>query len=451
MKRLNIFVTVLLALQLILPIAAFADENDELINYLALGDSLAAGIQDNGELGLSYADFLASNLAENKLLGTYNKGFSFPGYTTTDIINELKNDVQKPVINLAGPQSDTISLRDSIAKADLITISAGANDLLKYINKKEDSTVEVDLAGIFNGIQKLGTNYHTILTEIEKLNPDALVMVMGYYNPFPYEDVSIQEQLNELVYAMDQIVSEVAFTKDAIFVQVSEDIALDYTLYLPNAENIHLSKAGYELVGSLFMVDLMQTILEDSIYEEIYFTDTEGHWAKEYIDFAAMLGLMNGYEDGTFKPDQALKRIQMVSILARMMELEPVGDAPFKDIAGYAESTKQEVAAAYHADLVQGYGDLLKPEDKVTRAQMALMIYRANTLLTGAPYIPTTVAPFTDIQSYNLETQYAITLLYDYEIAQGVGNHLFAPKQAVTRAQTAKILTGFLNALMTEE
>lgn len=451
MKKLKLLAILLLALQLVLPISTFAEEKDELINYLALGDSLAAGIQDNGELGLSYADFLASNLAENELLGTYNKGFSFPGYTTTDIVNELKNDVQKPVVNLSGTQSDTASLRDSIAKADLITISAGANDILKYINKQEDGTAKIDLAGIFNGVQEIGTNYNTILTEIEKINPDALVMVMGYYNPFPYEDASLQEQLNELIFAMDIIVSEVVLAKEAIFVQVSEDIALDNKLYLPNPENIHLSKDGYELVGSLFMYDLWDYVLSDSVYEEIYFTDTEGHWAKEYIDFAAMFGLMNGYEDGTFNPDQPLKRIQMVSILARMIGLEPVGEAPFKDIEGYAQSTKQEVSAAYHADLVQGYGDLLKPEDKVTRAQMALMIYRANTLLTGTPYIPTTIAPFKDIDSYNLETQYAITLLYDYEIAQGVGNNNFAPKQVVTRAQTAKILTGFLNALMTEK
>lgn len=441
----------LLALQLVLPVSAFAEENDELINYLALGDSLAAGIQDNGELGLSYADFFASNLAENEFLGSYNKGFAFPGYTTTDILNDLKNNVQKPVVNLSGIQSETVSLRDSIVKADLITISAGANDVLKYIKMKEDGTAEVDLAGIFNGIQEVGKNYTTILTEIEKINPDAIVMVMGYYNPFPYVEASFQEQLNELVYAMDKVVSEVAYTKEAIFVPVSEEIALDYKLYLPNPKNIHLSKDGYELVGSLFMYDLWEYIYDDSLFEEIYFTDTEDHWAKPYIDFAAMFGLMNGYEDGTFKPDQALKRIQMVSILARMLELEPVGEAPFKDIAGYADSTKQEVAAAYHADLVQGYGEFLKPEDKVTRAQMALMIYRANTLLTGAPYIPTTIAPFTDIESYNLETQYAITLLYDYEIAQGVGHNQFAPQQVVTRAQAAKILTGFMLVLSSEE
>ncbi|MEO4055498.1 S-layer homology domain-containing protein [Solibacillus sp. CAU 1738] len=451
MKRFKIFAILLLALQLVLPMSAFAEENDELINYLALGDSLAAGIQDNGELGPSYADFFASSLAEDELLGKFNKGFAYPGYTTTDVLNDLKNDIQKPVVNSSGTQSETVALRDSIAKADIITISAGANDVLKYFKTKEDGTAEIDLAGISKGIQEVGANYNKILTEIEKINPDALVMIMGYYNPYPYADESLQKQLNELVYAMDKVVAQVALEKSAIFVPVAEEIALDYKLYLPNPKNIHLSKDGYKLVGSLFTYDLWEYLLDDSLYEEIYFTDTEGHWAKEYIDFAAMFGLMNGYEDGTFKPDQALKRVQMVSILARMIGLEPVGEAPFKDISGYADATKQEIAAAYHADLVQGYGELLKPEDKVTRAQMALMISRAYTLLTGAPYIPTTVAPFTDIDSYNVETQYAITLLYDYEIAQGVGNNKFAPKQVVTRAQAAKILTGFMMTLTTEE
>jgi tellurite resistance protein TehA-like permease len=57
------------------------------IDYLAIGDSLAAGVTSNNELGKGYADFLAGSMMEIGTLKTYNKGFSYPGYKTTDVLN----------------------------------------------------------------------------------------------------------------------------------------------------------------------------------------------------------------------------------------------------------------------------------------------------------------------------------------------------------------------------
>lgn len=50
-------------------------------------------------------------------------------------------------------------------------------------------------------------------------------------------------------------------------------------------------------------------------------TDYESHWAKEDIDAMKKLGLMQGYPDGSFKPDQPLSRAEAASILNRFYEL----------------------------------------------------------------------------------------------------------------------------------
>ena len=66
---------------------------------------------------------------------SFNKGFSYPGYTTADVLADIKGNVTKPLVTLTGVEESTLAISDSIAGADVITISAGANDVLKFFNQ----------------------------------------------------------------------------------------------------------------------------------------------------------------------------------------------------------------------------------------------------------------------------------------------------------------------------
>lgn len=450
MKGFKLVAILFLVLQLVLPMSVSAQEGEG-IDYLALGDSLAAGIQESGELGLSYADFLAMSMSEEYNVSSYNKGFSYPGYTTLDVLNDIKNNVTKPIYNIDGLQSESAAIHDAIANAEVITISAGANDILKHFNKE---TLAFDLNGAFTGIQQLGKNYEAILKEIAAINPDATVLIMGYYNPFPYLDKNLQVQLDALVSAINKIIQDTAYTHNAVFVETALYIAEDFQTYIPNPQNIHLSEAGYKLVADLFLTEIYYNFYEDAAgYEDIEyvtFTDTEGHWAEEYIGFMAMTGIMGGYEDGSFKPDQPLKRVHVATILGRVIGNEATQLAPFKDITSYAEETQQQIAVAYEAGIIKGNGNAFKPEEKITRAQMALMVARLYEYVFEAPYEPKKIAPFKDIKKYDEETQKAITLLYDLGIDEGIDNGKFAPKNEVTRAQAAQIITEFIYSAIFE-
>ncbi|WP_042479184.1 S-layer homology domain-containing protein [Bacillus ndiopicus] len=448
MKGFKLVAILFLILQLVLPMSVSAQEAENL-DYLALGDSLAAGIQETGELGLSYADFLALSMTEEYNLSSYNKGFAYPGYTTADVLNDIKNNVTKPIYNADGLQSESVAIRDAIANAEVITISAGANDILKHFNKE---TLEFDLKGAFEGIQQMGKNYEAILKEIIAINPDAYVLIMGYYNPFPYLDDSLQVQLDALVSAINKIIREASSNQMAIFVDTAEYIASDFKTYLPNPQNIHLSEAGYKLVADLFLNEIYYYLYnyDEEEFEYYVFTDTEGHWAEEYASFVATTGIMNGYDDGSFKPDQELKRVQLASIVSRIIGDETAKAAPFKDISSYAKETQQAIAVAYEVGVMNGNGNSFNPEEKVTRAQMALIISRLYEYFFDESYEPEKIAPFKDIAGYDLEAQKAITLLYDYQIVQGVGDNKFAPKDSVTRAQAAKIITEFIFSTLFE-
>ena len=58
------------------------------------------------------------------------------------------------------------------------------------------------------------------------------------------------------------------------------------------------------------------------------FTDTAGSWAQDFIRRAAAAGIVNGYEDGTFRPDALLSRAEAVAMLDRLLERGPLHEAP---------------------------------------------------------------------------------------------------------------------------
>ncbi|WP_263491931.1 hypothetical protein, partial [Escherichia coli] len=79
---------------------------------------------------------------------------------------------------------NSIKLHDAIASAGLITISAGANDVLAHVKiDPKTFAVTYDEQALQMEIKQVGMNLMKIITEIHKLNPDAQVYVMGYYNP----------------------------------------------------------------------------------------------------------------------------------------------------------------------------------------------------------------------------------------------------------------------------
>jgi len=53
------------------------------------------------------------------------------------------------------------------------------------------------------------------------------------------------------------------------------------------------------------------------------FSDISGHWAEGDIRYAAMIGWVNGYTDGTFRPNQNIKRAEAITMVNRMLERMP--------------------------------------------------------------------------------------------------------------------------------
>lgn len=440
MKKLIMTVVATFMLSIIVPNVVAQAETDITVRYTALGDSLAAGVNEYGEMGPSYTDYFAQRIEATNLPVWFNKGFATPGYTTANVLADVQANVSKPVYNTTGKQSNVLSIHDGIAGANVVTVSAGANDVLKYVVVDATGQVTIDEQRLLEEVKQVAKNYDAMMKEITTLNRHAHIVVMGYYNPFPYDD-ELNKKLTSLISIMDGAVRQVVEQNDGVFVEVADLIAEDVQTYLPNRQNIHLSAAGYKAVAEKMYESYVDHMQDEHTAQQLkYFSDTQTHWAKDYIQFVAGAGIMNGYENHTFQPNAQMTRVQLVSVLSRAFDWHALEEVPFLDVASYAEVTQSEVTAAYEAGIVKGYDGYLKPKESVTRAQLASMLLRAYEHEVEEVYEPGVTAPFTDIANYDADTQRAITFLYEFELAQGVSETKFAPANPLTRAQAAKIL-----------
>jgi lysophospholipase L1-like esterase len=208
----------------------------EHFDYVALGDSLAAGRTPFGVDQDGYVDFLASRFEQSQYhVELDNYGVS--GYRTTHIISELFNPIN--------PKYD--SLRESIANAELVTIDIGANDLLAELANIRANPVLAPTV-----LKGIGERLFVILSEIDKINPDTKVYVMGYYNPYPHLPEEQQAALLPLLDAFNQSILSVASMNGDIFVPTAKVIEKHEKEYLPNPADIHLDVEGYQVVAKEF-------------------------------------------------------------------------------------------------------------------------------------------------------------------------------------------------------
>lgn len=105
------------------------------------------------------------------------------------------------------------------------------------------------------------------------------------------------------------------------------------------------------------------------------FADTETHWAREDIEFLYGLGIVSGVTEDTFEPDRSITRAEFTKLVSELAELNVAMPNVFSDVARDAWY-RQYVMLAYTAGFVTGDGDTFRPNDNMTRAELAVIAER---------------------------------------------------------------------------
>ncbi|PWW07387.1 S-layer family protein [Paenibacillus cellulosilyticus] len=189
-----------------------------------------------------------------------------------------------------------------------------------------------------------------------------------------------------------------------------------------------------------------------SITINVNFKDEEDlKWATEYIIRLASKGIVNGYEDGTFKPNKKISRIETIVAAVRLMGLreqaesaeEMSTDLNFKD----ADQLKKKypwavgyVAVALENDLFSETEDSIQPEKPATRLWSATILVKALKLEAEAKAKSSTKLTFKDAKQIPAGSVGYVAVALEKGIITGYSDNTFRPNQQVTRAELAALL-----------
>ncbi|TBL77282.1 S-layer homology domain-containing protein [Paenibacillus thalictri] len=127
------------------------------------------------------------------------------------------------------------------------------------------------------------------------------------------------------------------------------------------------------------IMDLQSTVKGEKLYSDV----EPSFWAGGYIEAASRAGLFGGYEDNSFMPDQAITRAELSAVIARFLKLteRPPVNVHFTDTSGHWARNMTEQIYRHH--VIEGYPDgTFKPDASMIRSEAVTMI---NRLLYRGP------------------------------------------------------------------
>ena len=167
---------------------------------------------------------------------------------------------------------------------------------------------------------------------------------------------------------------------------------------------------------------------------------SESAWYYDAVRYAQENGLMSGYGNGNFGPDDQLSRAMLAQILYNKEGRPVVTDSAFDDVADGAWYADAITWAAANG-IVSGYGNgKFGPNDNITREQLAVMLWH----YVGSPAATDKELHFTDADEASGYALEALRWAVENGIINGYGDGRFDPRGSATRAQVAQMLKNFL-------
>ncbi|MFD2327680.1 Ig-like domain-containing protein [Cohnella sp. GCM10020058] len=208
----------------------------------------------------------------------------------------------------------------------------------------------------------------------------------------------------------------------------------------------------YSAQTSRFAAFAVLSVAEQTTQPEkpaIQLSDVTGHWAKTEIEAAVGKGILTGYQDGTFRPNQQVSRVEFTVMLSRALKLsngaaESAEPTTFADAAVIPAWARSSVAEATSQGLIRGFADgTFRPGALMSRAELAAIAARALQL----PEPSETALPFADANDIPAWAKAAVASAQQAGLMQGQEGNQFAPLASVTRAEAAVLIMRMIERL----
>lgn len=171
---------------------------------------------------------------------------------------------------------------------------------------------------------------------------------------------------------------------------------------------------------------------------------TAGYIFFEEVEYLSSEQMITGFKDGTFKADHVVTRAQAAIMIGRALDLN--GDpknTKFKDVMANVTGSGY-IASAVEKGIITGFPDnTYRPNEPVTRGQMAIFLNRAFTLEKGQSNRFKDVSP-------NMAACQSILNVTATGIANGYPDRTYRPDTSVTRGQFSAFMARTLNPVFRE-
>ena len=197
---------------------------------------------------------------------------------------------------------------------------------------------------------------------------------------------------------------------------------------------------GKNFINKLLPLALTAAMIVPSVPAMAAPSDIAGHWAESVITQWQNKGLIQGYEDGTFKPGNTITRAEFVTLMNNAKGFWSEGSINFSDVKNgswFYSAVARAVAAGY----VKGYSDgSFKPNNTITRAEAAVMI--ANTAKLSANEAG--AYRFTDIGSIPAWARGSVGAVVAAGYMTGYPDGSFDANASISRAEAVSSLNRML-------
>jgi hypothetical protein len=172
------------------------------------------------------------------------------------------------------------------------------------------------------------------------------------------------------------------------------------------------------------------------------FTDSAEHWAGAAISRWSDCGIILG-SGGLFRPNDPITRAELAAILNRVMIYQQIADNTFTDLP--EKWYTKDILALNAADVLQGANGKVRPEDNITREEAAVMFGRAFSVDEGK-------GASTRFSDTGTISSWAQPLVFGMEAKGYVSGSSgqFRPRDHISRAEVVKILDNLIDVYITE-
>ena len=215
---------------------------------------------------------------------------------------------------------------------------------------------------------------------------------------------------------------------------------------------VHHVPTRITLVGSKYyaVINSLTNSTYSVIWNPVTFSDVASHWARDAINDMGSRMIVTGVGEGSYAPARSMTRAEFAAIVVRALGLEPgTGESRFGDVASTAwYGGYVKTAAAY--GIITGYGDgSFGPNDNITREQAMTMLSRAMAI-TGLDAGRSgsagdeLLSAFTDAASVSTFAKNAVAACLKTGVSNGTSAVTLSPQADISRAEVAVMVKRLL-------